>query len=113
MCLEEFLMTERWCYSVDAVGFLPTVVAPLAALTAGIALLRFGGAGGAAFLLVLGGLLGLIGFNAHRVLAGEAGGFSMFANGANVFAHYFSSMLVALGVLWLVLTRSFSPRSEE
>jgi len=47
----------------------------------------------------VGGLLGLIGFNAHRFLAGDDTGYSHFANLADVFATYFSFATVAIGTL--------------
>ena len=83
----------------DTISLLPTVIAPLAAAIAGGLLLTRPGPRVAGAIVFVGGLLGLIGFNAHRFLAGDDTGYSHFANLADVFATYFSFATVAIGTL--------------
>ena len=56
--------------------------------------------------MFVGGLMGLVGFNAHRFLKGDETGYSHFANLADVFASYFSFATVAIGILFLSASKT-------
>jgi midasin (ATPase involved in ribosome maturation) len=60
----------------------------------------------AGLIVLVGGLVGLIGFNAHRILPRDETGYSHFANLADVFASYFSFVTVAIGILVLSASKA-------